>query len=143
MAHAEKEVVIAKTVSEVFNFLADGTNNPKWRPGVVSIELRTGQAGQLGAEYAQVLRGPGGRNITGDYKITTVVPNEKLSFAVISGPARPTGVFELEAQDNSTKVKFTLDYHTKGFAKLMEPMIQKTMNSEVAQLDSLKQVLES
>jgi uncharacterized membrane protein len=143
MAHAEKEVVVAKPVTEVFNFLADGANNTKWRSGVVSIELKSGQTGQMDAEYHQILKGPGGRKISGDFKITTLMPNEKLSFIVTSGPARPTGVFEFAQDNNFTKVKFTLDYQPKGLAKLMGPMIQKTMNSEVAQLDALRQVLEA
>lgn len=45
MAHAENEVIINKPVPEVYSFLADGTNNTEWRPGVVSIELTSGQAG--------------------------------------------------------------------------------------------------
>ena len=75
MAHAENEVIINKPVPEVYSFLADGTNNTKWRPGVVSIELSSGQAGQEGALYKQTLKGPGGRNIDGDYKITVANPN--------------------------------------------------------------------
>jgi len=32
MAHAEKEIIIGRPVSDVFRFFADGLNNPKWRP---------------------------------------------------------------------------------------------------------------
>jgi uncharacterized membrane protein len=143
MAHAENEVIINKPIPEVFNFLADGTNNPKWRSGVVSIELASGVSGQVGAQYRQVLKGHGGRNIDGDYKITVAKPNEELDFEVTAGPARPIGSYLFEAVENGTKLKFTLDYQPKGLALLMGPMIARTMKSEVANLANLKQLLES
>jgi uncharacterized membrane protein len=143
MAHAENEVIINKPVQEVFSFLADGTNNTKWRPGVVSIELASGVSGQVGAQYRQVLKGPGSRNIDGDYKITVAKPNEELDFEVTAGPARPNGSYFFEAVENGTKLKFVLDYQPKGLAMLMGPMITRTMKSEVANLANLKRLLES
>jgi uncharacterized membrane protein len=142
MAHAENEIIINKSVAEIYAFLADGLNNPKWRPGVVSINLIAGQTGLVGAQYKQVLKGPGGRHIDGDYKVTVAKPNKELGFTVIAGPARPTGSYLLETVANYTKVRFILDFQPKGLAKLMGPMIQKTMVSEVNQLANLKQVLE-
>ena len=143
MAHAENEVIINKPVPEVFSFLADGTNNTKWRPGVVRIELASGVSGQVGAQYRQVLKGPGSRNIDGDYKITVAKPNEELDFEVTAGPARPSGSYFFEAVENGTKLKFVLDYQPKGLAMLMGPMITRTMKSEVANLAKLKRLLES
>jgi len=39
-------------------------------------------------------------------------------------------------------VRFSLDISPSGLMKLMRPMISKTMRTEVAQLDTLKEVLE-
>lgn len=70
-------------------------------------------------------------------------PPRRLEFVVIAGPARPTGVFELsENPDQSTSVRFALDIQPAGLMKLMTPMIKKTMRTEVAQLDTLKELLE-
>ena len=143
MAHAENMISIAKPVSDVFNYVADGLNNPNWRHGVVSIELQSGQGGKVGTVYKQILKGPGGRNITGDYKITTCDTDKALSFIVITGPARPTGTYTFESIAEGTKLKFSLDFQPKGLARIMGPMIQKTMESEVSQLAMLKQVLEN
>jgi len=143
MAHAENEVIINQPVDRVYTFLCDGLNNNKWRPSVISVGLADGQPGQVGAQYRQLLKGPGGSNIAGDYKITVAKPGQELSFAVIAGPARPTGSYYFEPAGDGTKLKFVLDYKPRGFAWFMKSMIQKTMNSEVAQLANLKQVLES
>ena len=35
MPHATSTVTIDRPVDEVFGYLADGTNNPRWRSGVL------------------------------------------------------------------------------------------------------------
>ena len=127
----------------MYAFLADGLNNARWRSSVRSVSLASGSAGQVGAVYAQRLAGPGGREIDGDYRITEAHPTSSLSFEVIAGPARPKGAFTLRpADDGGTHLTFGLAFEPKGFMKLMNGMIQKTMDSEVQQLERLKAVLE-
>jgi len=140
--HAEHTVTIGRSAEDVFGYLADGTHNRDWRNGVLEIE-RTSDADGQGATYRQVLAGPRGRRIDGDYRVTVFDPPNRLEFLVIAGPARPRGVFELsENSDQSTSVRFALDIEPSGMMRLMTPMISKQMRSEVAQLDSLKAILE-
>src|SRR5579859_1358569 len=142
MAHAENQVTINRPVSDVFSYLLDGANNPRWRPGVLDIKHDAATPTGLGAVYKQGLKGPGGR-IDGDYKVTRLQPNQLIEFQVIAGPARPTGTYTLEPAGSGTKVSFVLDFQPKGLARLMDGMIGKTMQSEVGYLSNLKTVLES
>lgn len=142
MPHAEHTVTIARPQKDVFDYLAEGTHNREWRAGVLEIS-RTSAADGQGATYRQVLAGPGGRRIDGDYRVTVFDPPRRLEFQVTAGPARPTGVFELsESADQSTRVRFSLDVSPAGLMKLMTPMITRTMRREVAQLDNLRAILE-
>src|SRR5215510_10655778 len=142
MPHAENTVTISRPLQEVFDYLADGTHNKDWRDGVLEIERTSADKGQ-GATYRQVLAGPGGRRIDGDYRITVFDPPRRLEFLVTAGPARPSGVFELtDGTDRATVVRFTLDLRPTGFMKLMTPMIARQMRREVAQLETLKKILE-
>ena len=142
MPHAENTVTISRPLQEVFDYLADGTHNKDWRDGVLEIERTSADNGQ-GATYRQVLAGPGGRRIDGDYQITVFDPPRRLEFQVTAGPARPVGTFELsENADQLTKVRFSLEVNPAGLMKLMTPMITKTMRHEVAQLGNLKAILE-
>jgi uncharacterized membrane protein len=143
MAHAENEITIQRPASVVYAFLADGLNNPKWRNGVQRIELRSGTPGQEGAIYSQTLRGPKGRAIPGDYQITSGQPSEYLEFKVIAGPARPVGKYELREADGLTRVHFALDLKLPLVMKVMDGLVRKTMEAEVAQLGKLKAVLEA
>lgn len=143
MAHAENETTISRAPEDVYAFLADGLNNPKWRSGIQGIALKSGTTGALGAVYSQTLTGPGGRPIAGDYEITTADPGQRLCFQVVAGPARPSGEYHLSAAPGGTKVRFTLDLQPKGLMKIAAPMIARTMRTEVAQLTNLKSVLEA
>jgi uncharacterized protein YndB with AHSA1/START domain len=141
MAHAEHTITVNRPAREVFDYLADGTHNREWRSGVLEIE-RTSAADGEGATYRQVLSGPGGRRIPGDYRVTVFDPPRRLEFLVTAGPARPSGIFELAEVGRATTVRFALDLRPTGVARLMAPMIAKQMQREVAQLDTLKTLLE-
>ena len=142
MAHAEEWITINRPVDEVFNFVLDGRNNPRWRPAVLDMQPVPGKPAGVGAVYKQGLKGPGGRRIDGDYEIVELRPNELIAFQVIAGPARPTGTFRFEPVGGATRVTFTLHFEPKGLARLIDPMITSTMRSEVATLTNLKAYLE-
>ena len=142
MPHAEHTVTVNRPQKDVFDYLAEGTHNREWRSGVLEIERTSAAEGQ-GATYRQVLSGPAGRRIDGDYQVTVFEPPRRLEFQVTAGPARPTGVFELsEDADQSTRVRFSLDLNPSGLMRLMTPMISRQMRREVTQLDNLKAILE-
>ena len=142
MPHAEHTITISRPQHEVFDYLADGTHNREWRTGVLEIG-RTSAASGEGATYRQILAGPGGRRIDGDYRVTVFDRPQRLEFQVTAGPARPVGVFELSGNpDQSTRVRFALDFNPAGIMKFMTPMITRQMRREVAQLDNLKATLE-
>src|SRR5256886_2000258 len=142
MPHAENTVTIGRPIGDVFAYLADGTNNPHWRAGVLSIE-RTSTGDGADATYRQGLSGPGGRKIAGDYRVTAYEPPHRLEFAVTAGPARPTGRFQLaEAGPDRTTVTFSLDLRPSGLMRLMSGMVAKQMRVEVEQLAGLKAELE-
>ena len=142
MAHAEESVSIDRPTQKVFAFVLDGSNNPRWRSSVLDIKLLPGKPLGVGAVFKQGLKGPGGR-IDGDYELVEVKPNELIRFQVIAGPARPNGTFRFEPTGKSTKVTFILDFQPKGLAKLMDGVINKTMQEEVKTLAELKKCLES
>lgn len=143
MPKAEHSVVIQRPVPEVFAYVADGAKNPNWRPSVTDIQLTGGSVGTVGARYTQGMKGPGGR-IAANYELTEVVPDRRIAFRVVAGPARPEGRYEFEPAGDGTRVTFTLDWEPKGLKeKLMAPLVARTMPKEVATLDDLKRVMEA
>lgn len=141
MPEATNETTIARPPAEVFGYLANAENDRAWRPGVLEIERISGEG--VGTRYRQVMSGPGGRRIDADIEITEHEAPRRLGFQTIAGPVRPTGTYELEGVEGATRVRFTLTVQLTGLKKAMAPMVRKTMTSEVANLDNLKQTLEA
>lgn len=142
MPEAQGSVTIGRPVEDVFRFVADGENGPRWRTGVVDVGRASGDGG-LGTTYRQGVRGPMGRRIAADYEITVLEPNRRLEFQAIAGPVRPHGRFEFEPAAGGTRLTFSLDAQL-GFVQqlVMGSMVQRTMDEEVASLARLKAVLE-
>ena len=142
MPEARHEVTIRRPASEVFAFVADGLNGPKWRSGILDIAHVSGIG--VGATYKQGVKGPGGRRVDADYQITAFEPNTRLAFKTVAGPVRPTGEYVLEDVDGGARLTFALQAELGGLKKLlMGGAVQKTMESEVQATERLKSVLES
>jgi hypothetical protein len=140
MPEATNTVEIARAPADVFAFLADGTNGPRWRSGVIDVALKAGEG--EGAVYTQGVKGPFGRRVPADYELTAYEPERRIAFRAIAGPVRPEGAYELEPAGAATRLTFSLRWTPAGFGRLMGPMVAKTMRSEVAQLARLREVLE-
>jgi carbon monoxide dehydrogenase subunit G len=136
MPSASNEIVVNRPVADVFAFLGDAENDARWRPGVLEIKRASDTT------YRQTVKGPGGRSISADVEITESRPNELIAFRATSGPVRPRGRYTLAPDGDGTRVRFELEAELGGLKRLMAPMVQKTMNSEVAALANLKRVLE-
>jgi uncharacterized protein YndB with AHSA1/START domain len=142
MAHAAETVTVNRPIAEVFDFLADGMNEQKWRPDVVTIEQVAGTGPGVGTTYAQTMKGPGGRPIKGDYRITRFESPTRLDFETIAGPARPLGSFELrEIMPGTTEVTFTIDLTPKGAMVLMKGMITKQVAIEAANIHNVPKAM--
>jgi uncharacterized protein YndB with AHSA1/START domain len=141
MPSASNEIVIDRPCDDVFAFLADPQNDRQWRSGILDLRRVSGDG--IGARYVQGVKGPGGRWIAADIEITELTPSKTIAFHTIAGPARPRGRYELAAADGGTHLRFELEADMRGLKRLIAPMVQKTMNDEVARLAQLKHVLEA
>jgi uncharacterized membrane protein len=142
MAHADATIVVCKPVHEVFNFLSNGLNNSLWRSTVTDVRLAVGKGAAIGSLYRQGVKGPNGQRVEGDYQITAIKQNEEIDFQVVTGPTKPKGRISLVGVGDGTRVKFVLDYATKGWDKLRDSYYTKSMEEDVHQLSNLKRYLE-
>jgi uncharacterized membrane protein len=141
MPSAERTITINRPAADVFSFIADGNNAPKWRSGVLDIERTSGDG--KGAVYKQGVKGPFGRRIAADYEITAYESAKRLEFKAIAGPVRPAGGYRLTESEGKTKVTFWLKEDLGGWKRFVfGRSVQKTMNAEMKALDKLKSVLE-
>ncbi|MFX0575165.1 SRPBCC family protein [Nocardia nepalensis] len=141
MPSAERTITINRPIADVFAFFADAENDPQWRGAVKEIK-RDGPL-QVGARYHQVVVGPGGRGIPADIKVTKYLPTSLVSFQVIAGPVRPEGVYRFREAGSATEVTFSLHVELSWLKKVMSKAVQQSMDSEMADLDTAKRILET
>jgi uncharacterized membrane protein len=140
MPSAQKTVVIKCPAGEVFAFIADGENDMKWRPNVTDIAHLSGSG--LGARYKQGIKGPGGTRIGADYEITAYEPDKRLAFRALEGPVRTEGEYLLDARGDQTSVTLRLNWQPSGMARLLAPVVGRTMEGEVEALNNLRALLD-
>lgn len=144
MPSAQRSITINRPIDEVFAYVADGENGPKWRSGKIEVKHESGEG--VGAVYRQTVPGPVGRRVKADYEVTAFQSPKRMDFKAIAGPVRPTGSYVLSSPgEGKTKLTFSLDAKV-GLVKrvlMMGRMVQKSMDGEMASLDKLKKVLEA
>ena len=141
MPSAKRTIVIHRPRDEVFGFFTDHANDPKWRPYVKEIDPVSRVP--VGTRVHQVIKGPGGRGLGADIEVTASEPPSRYAFQVVAGPARPRGEFRFIETPTGTEVHFALDAELGGIKKLlMSGPVQRSMDGEMAALDTAKRMIE-
>ena len=124
MTQAHHEVRIDRPINEVFDFLADGTNNPRWQHLVVQTTPPAGTVG-VGSTFKQNMRHPLGFTVTADCRVTAYERPHRLAIEVVSGgPIRPGVGYDLTpAGASATTVRCTIEHHPSGVARLATPVL--------------------
>jgi uncharacterized protein YndB with AHSA1/START domain len=123
MNKAAHDIRINRPITEVFDFLADGTNNPRWQPMVVRTTRPEGALG-VGSTFRQRVRHPLGFTVSADYRITAYDFPHHLAMTVSSGgPIRPTLTYTLTTDGQATILRCTIEHHTNGLARIATPAL--------------------
>lgn len=98
---------IDRPIAEVFAFLADGTNDPKFSPRVLHIEKKTDGPTGVGTVYASTVKDAGLKS-TREFRITEFVSPTTIRWAELTKNlvTAVEGGYDLEAvSDTTTKVR--------------------------------------
>ena len=113
--------MIDRPIEEVFDFLADGTNDPKFSPRVLKIVKTTDGPVGVGTVFASTVK-DAGMETNREFEITAFDAPTKIRWREISKNVvtAPDGGYDLSAVDGGTQVRIfnTLEGH--GFGKLIE-----------------------
>jgi uncharacterized membrane protein len=138
---------IGRPASEVFAFLADGENMPRWMDVFETVRKASdGPVGQ-GTTYKYKMARRGRAEST--FVWSEYEPDRKLAWhgpPVSAGPGslEPNGDYVLEDRDGTTHVTMRMNPKTTGLMSLMSPLMARSMRKEAAgNMQRLKQVLET
>jgi uncharacterized protein YndB with AHSA1/START domain len=142
MTHIEHTVTIARPVEDVWAFLADARNDPKWMTHVIEVGRGGDQPLQHGVEIDEVVKFYGVRmNVT-----LVVTEHEPPSRSAIDvrGPVKGRGTYRLEPCDGGTRFTMSVDTDAHGFLRLAEPVFARMARRDVAtNAEHLKDLLEA
>ena len=122
MAHEfNGSAVIERPIDEVFAFLADGTNDPKFSPRVQEIRKTTDGPIAVGTVFESKVK-DAGMTTSRKFELTTFEAPTKIRWAERSKNmiTVPDGGYDLEkVTDTQTKVTIHNTFEGHGFGKLI------------------------
>jgi uncharacterized protein YndB with AHSA1/START domain len=117
----EATVEIDRPVTEVFAFLADGENDPKFSPRVLRIEKTTDGPTGVGTVYASTVKDAGLKS-SREFRITEFESPSKIRWAEVSKNlvTAQEGGYDLEAvSDGKTRLRVFNVLEGHGVGKLI------------------------
>jgi uncharacterized protein YndB with AHSA1/START domain len=141
------DVTVTGTVraapEDVFRYLADLENWPRWQSDMKSSELASGERGAVGAVYRYVSKAMG-MTFDSTVRLTRVdAPREVAFEGEWTGMIRPDGRYLVEPAPEGSLVTLNPRPELRGIGRLMSPMITfmgRRLNQE--HLEALKRELE-
>ncbi len=141
MPVVEHKVTINRPVTDIFRFMTDFSNNPRWQPSSVLLE-RAGKV-KLGDMIVGTQRMMGRmQHVNAD--VVDYSPNQRLAYSGIMGgyPFRTTYNFNFSGA-GGTEVSVTTEIRIPWFYFLFRPFVLGGVNSQMqTALQNLKQFLE-
>jgi len=142
MTHLEHTVTIARPVEEVWDYVMDARNDPKWITNVIEVGKGADQPVEPGLEIEETMKFYGVRLST----TLTVTEHEPPTHSAVDvrGPVDGRGSYRLEPVDGGTRFTMTMDTDAHGFFKLAEPVFARMARRDVtSSVETLKDILES
>jgi uncharacterized protein YndB with AHSA1/START domain len=137
------EITINRPINEVFDFISDNENDPKWCVPVVETTRITGKAPGAGARYSFASQA-GLIKLRGEFEITAFEPPGKIEWVGESSIVKFSGLYHLESEATGTRLEERTTFELKGllvpFQGMMISQYQKTYET---QLERLKALLEN
>ncbi len=143
MARIEINLIINRPVEEVFAFVSNSENLPRWRS--TSLEVKKTSEGSIGV--GSTFRGRFtflGRQFDGNVVVTAHEANRVFVSKIAEGPFPLETGYTLEPVETGTHVTFVVEGAPGGFFKFAEPLVvSMAKRAYEADLHNLKDMLEA
>jgi uncharacterized membrane protein len=142
MIYVEDSVMIKRPVEEVFAYIADQTNAPRWQKGLIEVRRVSDGPIGTGTRHTAVRKFLGRRTeLTNEY--VRFEPNQVITFTAQSGPMRLLVSYMTEPLGDAVKVTCQMQMEQGGLYGLADPLIAGSIKRESkADFLALKALLE-
>jgi len=143
MATFQNTVTIRRPVEEVFAFLADFENVPRWNHAILQTTKTSPGPVRVGTTYHQIRSIP--RRSEEGFEVTVFEPTSRLAVHGDIGPFTATISYLLAPIGDGTRLTNAVDLEpSSGALRLLAPLAASRVKGAVAaNLGALKQILET
>ena len=122
MVQIRGETVIARPVGEVFDFVADERNEPKYNPHMMRAEKTTPGPVGMGTRWVATVESRG-RPLAMAMEITEYRRPRRLGTRTSMSTAEIRGTVTFEPCPLGTRLRWSWDLQPKGVVKVFTPVI--------------------
>jgi len=144
MRRIQRTVLISETPAEVYAFVSDPANVPRWQTGVISSE-RTSPPPTVTGSTGRVVFEVMGQRVTADTTVREAVADRRLVLATSASGMSVVASLDLAPVDGSTQVSFSTEVKAESiFMAPLERMVADAAEKDLdASLARLKVAIES
>ncbi len=137
-------VIIGRPAGDVFAYVSDQTNAPRWQDGLLEVRRTTNGPIGIGTRHAFV-RTFMGRRMEGTNEYTRWEPNKLVAFKATSGSVGLEASYLVEpAGADAVRLTSRIEMRPSALFRLAEPLISAGLRRDVeANLVALKGLLEA
>lgn len=143
MVSATTSVEIGRPAGEVFDFVAEFTNNPRWQRGMRTCRWTSDPPRGVGSTYEQEARFLG-KDVRNSFRVTGLEPGRRISFESTGG-SFPIAVTRTVDPLGADRCRFTeaVQGDARGFYRVAEPVLQLLVRASIKRdFPRLKALLE-
>ena len=123
-------VIVRRPPAEVFAFIADPENNPRWQKGMESCRITSEGPFELGATYAQEARFLG-KKIETLFEVTAFEAGRMIEITSTSGTFPIQVRRSVEPVPEGTRVRARVQGDPTGVFALAKPLMKRMVKSSV------------
>jgi uncharacterized protein YndB with AHSA1/START domain len=143
MVKIQGSTVIARPVEDVFDFVADERNEPKYNPHMLRAEKVTPGRIATGTRWLATIESRG-RPLDMKIEVTDYTRPVRLASTTSMSTAEIRGVVTFEPDPAGTRMRWSWELQPKGVFKLMGPVMARLGRRQEAEIwAGLKRYLES
>ena len=143
MAKIQGSTVIARPVEDVFDFVADERNEPRYNPHMVRVDKMTPGPIANGTCWSATIESRG-RPVDMDIEVTDYARPSRLASTTRMSTAEIHGAVTFEPGPGGTRMRWSWELQPKGVFRLLGPVIARIGRRQEAQIwAGLKQYMES
>jgi uncharacterized protein YndB with AHSA1/START domain len=138
----ETSVQIERPAEEVFDYVSEPENFPRWNSAVQAVRRTSGE-GDVGSTYLMERDLPGGR-AENELEILTRSRPTEFDMRTTSGPTPFTYLYRFVWENGATEVQLAAEVELSGVAGALGPLATRAVKRGVdANFATLKSVLEN